>query len=146
MHLFFTFLIFILALPAHQSAGTQGNAHVKFEIRLASSSLRPGGTGEVEVYLTPNEGIHINTDPAMEFEFERTPSVHFAGITALPKNEKTGYLDVTRPVKYSFTLDKNISKGRRSLRGTVRYFFCSDMEGWCNRFVQPFELRFTVTR
>jgi hypothetical protein len=105
-----------------------------------------GGTGEIILYLTPNEGIHINTDPAMEFEFEKQSSVHFLGITSLPMNAKTGYLNAEQPIKYSFALDKNISKGKHSIRGIVRYFFCSDTEGWCNRFVQSIDLRYTITR
>ena len=133
-------------MHVQQAAVSQENAHVRFEIRLASVTLQPGTTGEIALTLTPNEGIHINTDPAPEFEFEKNSFVHPVGITSLPKNEKTGYLDATQPVKYSFALGKNVPNRKYVLKGTVRYFFCSDAEGWCNRFVQPFELRYTVTR
>jgi len=90
--------------------------------------------------------MHINTDPAVEFEFEKNPLVHFTGVTSMPKAEKTGYLDTKRPIKYSFTLDNKIKKGKHTLKGTVRYFFCSDTEGWCNRSSQPIQLTFTVTQ
>jgi hypothetical protein len=143
---FITILLLVLPELAGQKGGVQENAHVRFEIRLASTTIPRGGTGEIILYLTPNEGIHINTDPAMEFEFKKQSYVHFLGITSLPKNSKTGYLNADQPIKYSFALDKNISKGKHSIRGSVRYFFCSDTEGWCNRFVQPIDLRYTVTR
>ncbi len=143
---FVAILMFILPGLEVQKGSVQENAHVRFEIRLASTTMTRGGMGEIILYLTPNEGIHINTDPAMEFEFEKQSSIRFLGITSLPTNAKTGYLNAEQPIKYSFALDKNISKGRHSIRGIVRYFFCSDTEGWCNRFVQPIDLRFTVTR
>jgi hypothetical protein len=143
---FITILLLVLPELAVQKGSVQENTHVRSEIRLASTTMTRGGTGEIILYLTPNEGIHINTDPAMEFEFEKQSSVHFLGITSLPTNAKTGYLITEQPIKYSFTLDKSISKGKHSLKGTVRYFFCSDTEGWCNRFVQTIDLRFTVTR
>ncbi len=143
---FITILLLVLPEFVVQKGSVQENAHVKSEIRLASTTMTRGGTGEIILYLTPNEGIHINTDPAMEFEFERQSSVHFLGITSLPTNAKTGYLKAEQPIRYSFALDKNISKGKHSIKGIVRYFYCSDTEGWCNRFVLPIDLRYTVTR
>ena len=143
---FVAILLMILPEFAVQKSDGQENAHVKFEITLASTTIIRGGKGEIILTLTPNEGIHINTDPAMEFEFEKQSNVRFLGITSLPTNAKTGYLNADQPVKYSFAVDKNISKGKHSIKGTVRYFYCSDTEGWCNRFVQPVDLRFTVTR
>ncbi len=119
---------------------------VKCDIRLTSASLKPGAKGEIVVSFAPEEGMHINTDPAVEFEFEKDSLVHFTGVTSMPKVAKTGYLDTKRPIKYSFTLDKDIPKGKHSLKGTIRYFFCSDVEGWCNRSSQPLELTFTVTQ
>ena len=117
---------------------------VQCEIQLAASELKAGGTGELVVRFTPEEGIHINTDPTMEFEFEKGSSAHFKAITAMPKAPKTGYLDATRPVRCSFTLDKKLRKGTHTLKGNIHYYFCSDIEGWCNRSTQPFELKFTV--
>jgi hypothetical protein len=119
---------------------------VKCNIHLATSTLKPGAKGEIVVSFAPEEGIHINTDPAIEFEFEKDTLVHFTGITSMPKAEKTGQLDTKRPIRYSFTLDKNIQKGKHTLRGSLLYFFCSDTEGWCNRSSQPIQLTFTVTQ
>lgn len=143
---FISILLLILPGLAVQKGSAQENPHVRAEIRLASTTMTQGGTGEIILYLTPNEGIHINTDPAMEFEFEKQTSIRFLGITSLPTNAKTGYLNAEQPIKYSFALDKNISRGKHSIRGSVRYFFCSDTEGWCNRFVQPIDLHYAVTR
>ncbi len=133
-------------LTATRPAGSEERREVKCDIQLASASMKAGATGEIILTFMPDEGIHINTDPAMEFEFAKDPTVHFTGITSLPKAPKTGYLDARRPVKYGFTLDKKIRKGKHTVTGTVRYYFCSDAEGWCNRFSQPIHLTFTVTQ
>ncbi len=119
---------------------------VKCDIHLTTSTLKPGAKGEIVISFAPEEGMHINTDPAIEFEFEKDTLVHFTDVTSMPKVVKTGYLDTKRPIKYSFTLDKNIKKGKHTLNGSVRYFFCSDTEGWCNRSSQPIQLTYTVTQ
>ena len=119
---------------------------MRCNILLASATLRPGATGEIILTFSPEEGIHINTDPPMEFQFEKNSFIHFTGVTAMPKMLKTGYLDAKRPVKYSFTLDKKIKPGKHTLKGSLHYFFCSDTEGWCNRSTQPILLTFTVAQ
>jgi hypothetical protein len=119
---------------------------VKCDIHLTSSTLKPGATGEILVSFSPEEGIHINTDPAIEFAFEKDPLVHFTEAVSMPKMAKTGYLDTKRPVKYTFTVDKKMPKGKHTLKGTMKYFFCSDAEGWCTRSSQPVELTFSVSQ
>jgi len=52
---------------------------VKCDIHLTSAALKPGAIGEIVVSFAPEEGMHINTDPAVEFEFEKNPLVHFTG-------------------------------------------------------------------
>ena len=122
------------------------NTHVKFEAGLASTKIKPGTKGEIIIFLTPAEGIHINTDPAMQFDFQKMNHVRFIGVTSLPKKKKTGYLDTDKPVRYTFTVDKKIEEGTYTLKGRVQYFFCSDAEGWCNRFTQSVELKFSVVK
>ncbi len=119
---------------------------VKCDIHLTASTLKPGSKGEIDVSFAPAEGIHVNTDPAVEFEFEKDSLISFTGVTSMPKSAKTGVLDTKRPIRYSFTLDRKIPKGKHTLKGTLRYFFCSDAEGWCNRSSQPILLTFTVAQ
>ena len=137
-------LLYLCSTPVPSSG--EEFRQVKCDIHLTSAALKPGAIGEIVVSFAPEEGMHINTDPAVEFEFEKNPLVHFTGVTSMPKAEKTGYLDTKRPIKYSFTLDNKIKKGKHTLKGTVRCFFCSDTEGWCNRSSQPIQLTFTVTQ
>ncbi len=139
-------LLLLVLCSAPLPSNSEEFRQVKCDIHLTSASLKPGATGEIVVSFTPEEGIHINTDPAVEFEFEKDPLVHFTGVTSMPKMAKTGYLDTKRPIKYSFILDSKMKKGKHTLKGTIHYFFCSDAEGWCNRSSQPIQLTFTVTQ
>ena len=138
-------VILPLLIPA-RSSSIEERREVRCDIHLVSTALKPGAVGEIVLMFSPDEGIHINTDPAMQIEFEKSSPAHFTGIKALPKSPKTGYLDTSKPVRCTFTLDKKIRKGKHTLKGTVQYYFCSDTEGWCNRFSQPIELTFTVTQ
>ena len=132
-----------ILVPANTTA-IEERSEVKCDVQLASTSLKAGGTGELVFTFSPDEGIHINTDPAMEIEFDKSSPVRFTGITSLPKSPKTGYLDPSKPVRCSFVVSKSVKKGKHTLKGTVQYYFCSDTEGWCNRSSQPIELTFTV--
>jgi hypothetical protein len=138
-------LLLPLLIPV-RTTSREERREVRCDIHLTSTTLKPGEAGEIVLKFSPDEGIHINTDPAMEFDFDKSSLVHFTGITSLPKAAKTGYLDASKPVRCSFTLDKSIRKGKHTLKGTVHYYFCSETEGWCNRFAQPIDLKFTVTR
>jgi hypothetical protein len=139
-------LIFGLSHSPADGSKTDGNSHVNFEASLVSTKIKPGAKGQIVVYLTPAKGIHINTNPEMQFDFQKIDHVHFLGITTMPKQKKTGYLDSARPVRYTFAVDKTMEKGTYTLKGTVQYFLCSDVEGWCNRFTQPIELTFSVAK
>jgi hypothetical protein len=142
------FSLFAVLLPLVVPASTPAvleRREVRCDIHLASSALKPGATGEIVLMFSPEEGIHINTDPAIAFTFDSSSSIRFVGITSLPKAAKTGYLDPSKPVRCTFVVNKSTKRGKHTLKGTVQYYFCSDTEGWCNRFSQPIELTFTVT-
>ena len=145
MIFFSLFAVLIPILIPANTAAIEERREVRCDIHLASTTLKPGASGEIVLMFSPEEGIHINTDPAMEFEFDKSSPIHFTGITSLPKAAKTGYLDPSKPVRCAFTVNKSLKKGKHTLKGTVQYYFCSDTEGWCNRFSQPIELTFTVT-
>ncbi|MGA7161673.1 MAG: hypothetical protein WBZ48_11765 [Bacteroidota bacterium] len=146
MRIIFVFLFSLCFLSGYRPSNGAELRQVRCDIHLASEKLKPGGTGEIILTFSPEEGIHINTDPPMEFQFEKNALVHFTGVTAMPKMTITGYLDTKRPVKYTFTLDKKIHAGKHTLKGSVHYFFCSDTEGWCNRSTQPIQLTFMVAQ
>ena len=146
MNIILSLLIVIAVSSPGGSSTPEKNEHVGFQARLSQGTLKPGSSVEVLIVLTPKEGIHVNTDPSMEFQWNRNRYINFDSTTSLPKDEKTGYLDPSKPVRYSMTLSRTIPAGKHTVKGAVRYFFCSDSEGWCNRFVQPVEFSFTVIR
>ena len=138
-------IVLPLLVPAREWNRVE-RREVRCDMHLTSTTLKAGGVGELVLMFSPEDGIHINTDPAMEIEFDKSSPARFTGITSLPKAPKTGYLDTSKPVRCTFTLSKKLRKGKYSLKGTVHYYFCSDTEGWCNRFSQPIDLTFTVTQ
>jgi len=145
MSFFSLVAVLIPMLASPNTSASMERREVRCDIHLSSTALKPGATGEIVLMFAPEEGIHINTDPAMEFEFDKSSPIHFTGITSMPKAAKTGYLDPSKPVRCTFTVNKSVKKGKHALKGTVNYYFCSDVEGWCNRSSQPIELTFTVT-
>ncbi len=133
-----TAMLIIGAQPnAGKSNSAYDNKYVRFEFTLDHTDFTPGETGTLSVFLTPNTGVHINTDPPIEYQFEKKAHVTFTAKATMPKDSVTGYLDTQKPATISFTLDKNISPGIYSIKGKVKYFFCSETEGWCNQFAQP---------
>ncbi len=133
-------LMFITGMPqgAVNHTSAYDNKYVRFEFTLNRANFTPGDTGTVFVFLTPNEGVHVNTEPPVEYEFEKKPHISFSAKAVMPKDSVTGYLDVQQPVSISFTLGKKISAGTYTIKGKMKYFFCSEKEGWCNQFIQPF--------
>jgi hypothetical protein len=122
------------------------NKYVRFEYTLNRASFAPGDTGTVFIFLTPNEGVHVNTEPPVDYEFEKQPQITFGEKAVMPKDSITGYLDAQQPVAISFTLDKKIPAGTYTVKGKMKYFFCSEKEGWCNQFVQPLTLTIQVKK
>ena len=94
------------------------------------------------ILIKPKKGIHINLDPPIEIELEK--SIASKGKIEIPKLKKEGYLNPEKPLKQNLTLKKNITPGMHTLKGKLNYFYCSDSEGWCSRFTQDFQLNIKV--
>ena len=140
---FITALFTILAPLRADEAVERRN--VRCDVRMISSTLKPGGTGELELLFSPDEGTHVTTDPPLEVVFAKLSPLRFTGMKSVSKISKTNDLDAKHPVLAGFIVDKKCKSGKHVVKGTVQYSFCSDAEGWCSRATQPFELTFTVT-
>jgi hypothetical protein len=51
---------------------------------------------------------------------------------------KFPYLDPSKAIVQRFTVDTPPRSGPVTLKGILTYYYCSDAEGWCSRFRQPF--------
>lgn len=120
------------------------NDYVRLEVRSVPGTMRPGSNGIIELRFLPAHGIHINIDPPVSFSLDSTDGLNLKGKTVMTADSGTGYLLTSVPVTQAVTLDREIAPGRRTMRGTVTYFYCSDAEGWCNRQKEPAEFTILV--
>ncbi len=140
-----SFALLLAAISAISGNNPEGaNTYVKF-----SASLRPAlrdRPGTVQFELRPNKGIHINLEPPISVAFDTASPVKATGKLDIPRLEKVPYLDPARPIVQRVTLPKRSGKDTLTLRGTLTYFYCSDAEGWCSKFKQPFVLTLPAAR
>jgi hypothetical protein len=125
-----------------QTNEDKNNENVDVTVSLKPLEIKPGRTAQLIINFKPKKGIHINLDPPIEIELEK--SFASKGKIEIPKLKKEGYLNPEKPLKQTITLKKNISPGTHTLKGKLNYFYCSDSEGWCSRFTQDFKLNIIV--
>lgn len=137
-------ILFLLCviIPVMQSPAV--NEHVKMEISM-QTTVSARTSVAVSFHLTPNEGIHINTSPAIEFIPAKDSPYELSGKPQYKKDEKD-YLDFTKPVIVTLKAKNNSIAGKTVIKGKLNYFYCSDTEGWCSRFSQPVEMTVEIKR
>lgn len=138
-------LIFVLfiAVDSVQSA-PKTNRYVAFNISVSEKKLKAGGKGAFLITLTPQKGIHVNLTPPMNFTLDSSGIV--AELGKIQPTAKETLLDASKPVLQPFVLTSKASPGSSILHGTLVYFYCSDSEGWCSKFSQPFDVKVTVVK
>ncbi len=142
-------LIMALLIPSGSTGSrfaSRENKNVRCEIVLQPATVKAGASGIIALRLTPVKGVHINTNPEIEFSLDSLSGVAWKGIVDLPKEAKTGFLRTSKPVTFGYEVGAHLPPGAYKVSGSVKYFYCSDAEGWCNRFAQPFVLTLTVIR
>ncbi len=142
-------LVLALLLPTAGPGGrftSKANKNVACEISLAPAKVKAGSAGTLTMRLSPAKGIHINTTPEIELTVDTLNGLSWGSAPDVPKDAKSGYLQPKKPVTFRYAVGSGVPAGRYTMKGTVKYFYCSDAEGWCNRYAQPFELTITVTR
>lgn len=87
------------------------------------------------IILKPSDGIHINSKPAPSIKFN-DPLVEILE-TKFDKTEKN-YIDTRKPIIVKLKIK---TRNLNSLKGELTYFYCSDSEGWCSKFVEKFEVK-----
>ena len=142
--LFFTTIIFFFAIPTERKTFND-NEHIKVELIFPTKIRQFDTSQKLQFHFSPNNGIHVNTDPSIEFVIDKKSEFEVVGEPSVKKNKK-GYLAITKPVEVSFKAKKNTPPGKYPLKGSLRYFFCSDKDGWCNRHSQDVELIIEITK
>lgn len=139
-------VFFCVGVAGDGASPIKKNDRVDFRATLAEKSLKPGAQGTLLVSLVPKKGIHVNLIPPISITFDSTSVISDIGKIEIPKSSKPEYLEPTKPIRLSFSLSARAKNGPITLRGTVTYFFCSDAEGWCSKFKQPFEVSLKIVK
>ncbi len=128
--------LMMFLLPAEKQT-LSSNEHVNIEMHVptALSAAKPA---VLAFWMTPVEGIHINSTPVVELRLEKDSPFELVGSPRFQKDDKE-YLEISQPVEFTVKAKKGMSPGKQRLKGTLNYFYCSDKEGWCNRFSQKIE-------
>jgi hypothetical protein len=131
---------------------------LKIEASLRPKSLSRGEEGKVVLRVLVQAGITINPHPAFTIEFAPSRELVF------PKNffthsdlnmevlEASGvqYLNLQKAIEIPFTVSLEAKRGGHILEGKIKYFACSEKEGWClkntARFAVPFFTRQSVVK
>ena len=137
-------LIFtILFFPFGEKQTLNDNEHIKLEVQQPDK-ISISKSGEIAFFFEPIEGIHVNTNPQFELKLEKNSPFEVVGKTRFQKNEKE-YLDIKKPVEFTIKAKTGTKTGKQSLKGKLNYFYCSDKDGWCNRFSQKIDVTIEVT-
>jgi hypothetical protein len=138
-------LCILLTLFVSSNGGKQiltDNQHVTMEVRQPEK-LSLVRTAEIAFFFQPLSGIHINTNPLFELKLEKDSPFEIVGKTRFLKTDKE-YLDIKKPVEFSIKAKSSVKIGKQVLKGKLNYFYCSDNDGWCNRFSQLIEVTIEV--
>jgi hypothetical protein len=139
-------ILFIIPDTGRSVNPSDTNKYVRFTATLKPGAPRTGSTGALLFNLYPRKGIHVNLTPPMSVTFDSSAPVKAAGKLQTPAMEKFPYLDTSKAIVQRFTLLRKAKPPTGTIRGTLTYFYCSDSEGWCSKFKQPFELTMPATK
>lgn len=142
--MFFVFVILIFLGPTFENQILTANEHVTLEMNVPKN-ISISKQGEITFFFSPIEGIHINTIPVFELRLDKNSAFEIIGKPKFQKNDKD-YLDIAAPIEFSVKPIQRTKPGKHILKGKLNYFYCSDKEGWCNRFTQPVDVTIEVIK
>ncbi len=138
MKIFFALLMTLFFSPTKERLLFTDNEHIKLEIQKPDK-ISISKLDKIKFSFEPVVGIHVNTNPLFELKLEKNSVFEIIGKPQFQKNEKD-YLDSNIPVEFSFKTKNGTNTGTQKLKGKLNYFYCSDKDGWCNRFSQPIDV------
>jgi hypothetical protein len=112
--------------------------------------LRRGEEGKVILRFSVEKGIRISSQPSFTIELEPSDELIFpknffsASDLEIEIKEEDGkeYLDLKEPIDIPFSVNMDAKRGNHTIRGKVKYFACSQQEGWCLKYTAKFSSAF----
>ena len=136
-------LVFLSTVIGGDNPPTK-NSFVASSVSLKQKKIKAGTEGELLITLTPKKGIHINLDPPLSVKLDSSDAVSSIGKPFIPK--KDTIFDTSKPIRFPFTVSKNVKPGNITIQGILTYFYCSETDGWCSKFKQPLVVKLTVVK
>jgi hypothetical protein len=150
---FFLVLIFSLKLlsqveqPKNVLSKHKINSFVKTEFSLSKKTLKKGEKGFLQVtFTTLKKGIHVNAMAPFETIVDTLAPVEMTDSVEIVLVKDTTFVNTKKPYRQEFLVKATASAGEHIIKGKFIYMFCSEDEGWCNRFVQPFEVSLKIVQ
>ena len=140
-------LVFFLALVL--LAGGQDD-FLGVEASIVPRRLSRGEEGAVILKLSLQEGTTISPKPDFTIELKPCPELVFpknfytASDLEIETKENDGKesLDLSHPIRISFTVAGEAGKGSHILEGRIKYFARSQNEDWCVKTTAKFFVPF----
>ncbi|MGB3860812.1 MAG: hypothetical protein WBF32_04515 [Candidatus Aminicenantaceae bacterium] len=123
---------------------------LKVNVSINPMRLRRGEEGKIVLKFTVKEGIRISSQPSFTIDLEPSDELIFpknffsASDLKIGIKEEDGkeYLDLKGPIEIPFSVNMDAKSGNHIIGGKIRYFACSQEEGWCLKYTAKFSSAF----
>jgi hypothetical protein len=123
---------------------------LKVNVSINPRRLRRGEEGKVVLKFSVEEGIKVSSQPSFTIDLEPSDELVFpknffsASDLEIEIKEEDGkeYLELERPLEIPFSVNMDAKRGNHTIRGKVKYFACSQEEGWCLKYTAKFSSAF----
>ncbi len=123
---------------------------LKVDVSINPRRLRRGQEGKVVLKFTVKEGIRVSSQPSFTIELEPSDELIFpknffsASDLEIEIKEEDGkeYLDLKEPIEIPFSVNMDAKRGNHTIGGKIKYFACSQEEGWCLKYASKFSSAF----
>lgn len=142
------FLVLPFLLLGFMIAGVEDL--LKVDVSIVPRRLRRGEEGKIVLKLSVKEGIRISSQPSFTIDLEPSDELIFpknffsASDLEIEIKEEEGkeYLDLKEPIEIPFSVSMDAKRGNHTIGGKIKYFACSQDEGWCLKYTAKFSSAF----
>ncbi len=143
--MFFIFSILTILNFQSDSLSIDENKFVKIIVQNSQNEIKSGKTTTLSVKFFPTENVKINSEPEIDFKLDKDSPFKLA-VKSIPTIDSLGYLSAESQIDFVFRVKPKTGNISTKLSGDLIYFFCSEKDGWCNRYLQKIELPIKILK
>ena len=117
-------------------------------LQVDSKPVAVGFSTTVTIHLNIKEGFKVPKRPASKMQVDAIPEIKVQGATNLIEDgagDDPEYYAAFKPVVLQVSPSKNARAGQYHLEGKFTYFFCSEKDKFCSRWVENFRIPIEVS-